>query len=175
MRPRDVRAEARQRPQRTEDRERLLLALHHHLPQRLVVKDPLRLPERLLRHRHPVHRRRPLQPRRRVDDITGDKALTVGQPRIERDDSFACVDADPDLQRQTGILRVQPLDRLENRESRPHRPLRVVLVRHGRAEGRHHRVADELLHGAAVTLDHLSQPLVVRPDPCPNVLRISSV
>ena len=48
---------------------------------------------------------------------------------------------------------VQLGDRVADRERRADRALGVVLVRDRRAEQRHHRVADELLHRAAVALE----------------------
>ena len=57
----------------------------------------------------------------------------------------------------------------------PDSPLGVVLVRHRRAEHRHHRIADELLDRAAVTLDLLAQAGVVGADPRPHVLRVGGV
>ena len=63
-------------------------------------------------------------------------------------------DADPPLQAQLG-QRVAHLDR------RPHRAQRVVLVQHRHAEHGHHRVADELLHAAAVPLHDRLHPLEV--------------
>ena len=50
---------------------------------------------------------------------------------------------------------------VEDRERRADGALRVVLVRDGRAEDRHHRVADELLDGAAVALELLAHVRVV--------------
>ena len=67
---------------------------------------------------------------------------------------------------------VQLLDRLQDAQPRTDRALGVVLVRDRRAEHRHHRVADELLHRAAVPLDLLSQAGVVGADPGAHVLGI---
>jgi len=44
-----------------------------------------------------------------------------------------------------------------------------------RAEDRHHRVADELLDGASVALEHLPETRVVRPDASADVLRVSFI
>ena len=49
-------------------------------------------------------------------------------------------------------------DRVDDVERRPDGALRVVLVRHRRAPDRHHGVADELLHDAAVALNGLAGP-----------------
>ena len=51
--------------------------------------------------------------------------------------------------------------------------LRIVLMRRRSAEDRHHRVTDELLHRAAISLDLLPQPSVIGPDPRPDVLGVS--
>ncbi len=59
-----------------------------------------------------------------------------------------------------------------DRKRRADGALGIVLVRDGRAEHRHHRVADELLDGAAALLELRSQPLVVRPQDRLDVLRI---
>ncbi len=82
-----------------------------------------------------------LQPRGRIDR----------EPRRERRlglfrDDLAGLDADPDLEPEV-------LDRLHDREGRPHRPLGVVFVRKGDAERGHHGIARELLDDAAVGRD----------------------
>ena len=58
------------------------------------------------------------------------------------------------------------------RERRPHRPLRVVLVRHGGAEHRHHGVADELLDRATVGLELVPHARVVRGEQRAHVFRV---
>ena len=65
---------------------------------------------------------------------------------------------DPEPLRERGV---QPLDRTLHVERGPHRPEGIVLVYLRETEHRHHRVADELLHDAAVALDgdpHLLVP-----------------
>ena len=60
--------------------------------------------------------------------------------------------------RLTGIDRhpymsIRPLhDPVLDRQRRPHRALRIILVSHMRAEQRHHRIPNELLHGSAEPL-----------------------
>ena len=93
----------------------------------------------------------------------------------ERDHRLAGVDPDPHLQRERRVGLVQLLDRLQDAQPRPDRALSVVLVRHRRAEHRHHRIADELLHRPAVPLDLLPQPGVVRTEPRPHVLGIRAI
>src|SRR4029077_11835138 len=48
----------------------------------------------------------------------------------------------------------------------------IVLTRHRRAEERHQRIADELLHRSAPTLELVQQTLVVGPQDRLNVLRV---
>ena len=82
-----------------------------------------------------------LQPGRRVDRQAGGKRGLF----LVRDD-LARLDPDPDLQAEL-------LDRVDHPERRAHRPLGIVLVRDGHAEGRHHSVAGEPLHHTAVRDD----------------------
>ena len=77
------------------------------------------------------------------------------------------------MQGEAGVGLVQLGDRLQDGERSPHRPLGVVLVRHGRSEDGHDRVADELLHRASVGLDLLSQAGVVGAQACSHVLGVS--
>ena len=80
--------------------------------------------------------------------------IAGGEPLLCARDHLAGVHADPSLHAQL-------------REGRPHLhrspagPQRVVLVHLRHAEHRHHRVADELLHRAAVRLDDRLHPLEV--------------
>src|SRR5581483_10830367 len=90
----------------------------------------------------PADGRGGLQPGRRVDDVAGGHRLALGRARVDGDERLAGVDAEPQLD----ALLLRPV---ADRERRPDRPLGVVLVRGGRAEERHHRVADELLDRAA--------------------------
>jgi hypothetical protein len=89
-----------------------------------------------------------LQTRRNVHRVAG------REPLLGAGQHLAGVDADPALDAQLRH-RVAHLDR------GPARTERVVLVRHRHAEDRHHRVADELLHRAAVRLDDPLHPLEV--------------
>ena len=172
VRARDVGAEPGAGGERAPDRQRLGLALDRRRRQLLVVEDPLRLPEGVLGHRDPVHRRGSLQSRRGVDDVPGDDPLALLGARAERDDRLAGRDPHADLEREIGIGGVEVPDRVQDAQRRAHGALRVVLVCHGRAEHGHHGVADELLHRAAVALDLAPEQRVVRPDACPHVLGI---
>ena len=147
MRAGHVRAETGTCLQRPPHRERLGLALHGDRLQRLVVEHPLRLPVRLLRHRHPVHRRRPLQPRRRVHHVTGDNSLPELRPSARAPPPPRPYSSRPaPATTAPGSASFSSLDRLQDPQARPHRPLRVVLMRHRRPEHRHHRIPHELLH-----------------------------
>ena len=156
--PGHVGAEAGPRSQGPPERKRLRLALDRDGLQPLPLEHALRGPVRLLGDRHPVHRSGPLQPRGRVHDVAGHQPFAVLRPRLQRHHRLACVDSHPHLQRERRLGCVQLLDRLQHAEAGPHGPLRVVLVRHRRAEHRHHRVSDELLDRAAEPLELLPQP-----------------
>ena len=173
MRADHVRAEAGSRSQRTQEGERLRLALHLNRLELLVVEDALRLAVCLHRAGDPVHRCCSLQAGCRVDDVARDHPLALFGTRPERHDGLARIDADPHLQRERRILIVQLPDRLQDPEPGTDGTLRVVLVRHWGAEDRHDRVSDELLHGAAVTLDLLPQAGVVGADAGTDVLGVS--
>ena len=62
--------------------------------------------------------------------------------------------------------------RVAHLDRRPHRPQRVVLVHDRHAEHGHHRVADELLDGAAVALDDRLHPLEVAREQRAQRLRV---
>ena len=62
--------------------------------------------------------------------------------------------------------------RVPDRERGPHRTLGIVLVHDRRAEDGDDRVADELLHRAAETLELRTQPCVVRSEHRADVLGI---
>ncbi len=170
-----VRAEASARGERAVERERLRLALDLHRGERLVVEDPLRLSVGRLGDSDPAHRCRPLQARSGVHDVARDEPLSLLGAGTQGDDGLAGVDADPYLEGERGVVVVQVVDRLEEAECGANRALGVVLVRDRRAEDRHHRVPDELLHGAAVPLDLLPQARVVRPDPRADILRVGGI
>src|SRR5438045_835228 len=63
-------------------------------------------------------------------------------------------------------------DRVADRERSADGALRVVLARHGRAEERHHRIADELLDRAAVALELAADALPEAVEQPPHVLGI---
>ena len=114
----------------------------------------------------PVHRGSRLHARGSVDDVAGNHPLALGGPRIDRYERLARVDRDPDLER--GLLDGPVADR----ERCAYGALRVVLVRGRRAEDGHDRVADELLHGAAVPLELGSQARLIRREHAADVLGV---
>ena len=148
--PSDVGPEAGTGRLRPPQRQRLRLPLHHHRLELLVLEHPARRPIGLLTDRNPAHRRRSLDTGSRVDDVTRDQPLPLLRASAERHHRLARVDPHPHLQVELGISLVQLLDRLQDPQPRPHRPLRVVLVRHRSTERGHDRITDELLHRPAV-------------------------
>ncbi len=153
----DVDSEPRPRTDDLPDRHRLGLALRFDRLG-LAVVDP---------HEDPVGGRRRLQPRRGVDDVARCHRLAGIRVRVERDERLAGVHgrADPQVGRRLP-------DRLPDRERGDHGAHRIVFVRDGRSEDRHHRVADELLHRPAALLDLLAKPRVIGREHRPDVLRI---
>ena len=81
-----------------------------------------------------------------VDEVAGDHALALGADRhrrFAREHSCANVE-----------VGTEALDGGDELERRADAPFGVVLLGNGRSPQRHHGVADELLHSAAVALDH---------------------
>ena len=95
----------------------------------------------------PVHRRGGLETRCRVDDVAGGHSFSCFGMGVEIDQRFAGVHGEAHLDR---AVLARPV---ADRQRRSHRPFRIVLVRNRRAEQRHHRVADELLHRPAEALE----------------------
>ena len=102
---------------------------------------------------------RALEPGGDVDRVSG------GEPLLGAGDDLARVHADPSLDAELGECRAH-LDR------GPAGAQRVVLVHRRDAEDGHHRVADELLHRAAVRLDDLLHPLEVAGEQALQRLRV---
>ncbi len=97
--------------------------------------------------------------------LTTSPAASLGSAPRSIDQRLAGVDADPKLD----PFLVCPV---ADRECRSHRTLWVVLVGDGRAEDRHHGVADELLHRAAEALQLRKQAGVVGGEHRPHVLGV---
>jgi hypothetical protein len=121
-----------------------------------VIDDLTRRAIRRFADEDAVHRRRRLQPRRRVHDIPRRHPFARLRPRTEIDQRLTSVHRDPHLH---ALLLTRPVTDCQRR---PHGPLRIVLVRHRRTEQRHHRIADELFYRPAETLQFRAQPHVVR-------------
>ena len=66
-------------------------------------------------------------------------------------------------------------ERIPHLDCRSARAQRIVLVRDRHAEHRHHRVADELLHRAAVPFDHEPDLLEVAAHRAPHRLRVEQL
>ena len=122
---------------------RVLLALER-LLARVLEHDGARLARTRgrLTDEHRARQRRRLEPRGGVDDVARDHALVGG---ADRDGSLAGQDTGPRL--DAGAQRA---DRIHQLQARPDGALGVVLVGDRGAPDGHHRVADELLDGAAV-------------------------
>src|SRR5581483_9932262 len=145
-----------------------------------AADDPARLALRLNRRRlgeleRPPHgSNRPLarqdfsrsgclfQPRAHIDRIAGDeRAALPGPPHYH----IAGVHTDPKRQPPAEQLAHPPLHPQRHMQ----RPLRIILMRGGSPEGRHHRIADELLDRPPCPLDlrrhGIVKPVEHRPDP----------
>ena len=91
-------------------------------------------------------------------------------------DDLAARDADPDLEpHAVGALEllVQHGESIAHVGGRAQRPQRVVLVHDRSAEHGHDRVADELLHGAAVMLERHAHLVEVAGEHAPHQLRVA--
>ena len=116
------------------------------LPLQLERRDGLDLDglahelERRLAEQHLARLCRLLEPCGDVDGVARRQAL------LGAGDDGARVQPDARLDSELG-------KRVAHLGGRPHRAQRVVLVRRGHAEDRHHRVADELLDRSLVALD----------------------
>ena len=145
------------------------LALRHHRLCRPVVDDGARARVRLLADDHRSDRGRALEACGGVHDVTGNHRLAEVRPGIQRHDRLAGIDGDAEVE---SFLVLGPV---ADGERRAHRSLGIVAVRDRSAEQAHHRVADELLHHAAVTLDLRPHALVVRIEERAHVLRVQAL
>ena len=110
-------------------------------------------------------RRRLLEARTHVDGVAGDEPASL--PRAA-DDDLPCVDADPQCELVAEELAKPPV----HRERGVQRTLRVILERRRRAEGRHHRVANELLNRPAGRFDLSCHRVVEAVEDDPRPLRV---
>jgi hypothetical protein len=144
--------------------DRVGLSLRPDRRQLLVAHRMARGAVRLGADDHPTRRRGVLQARCGVHDVAGRERLAAAR-LVDRDDRLAGVDRGPR----------RKIDRLQHAQSRANGAFRVVAVRDRRAEDRHHRVADELLHHAAVLLDALPRLAVIRLQQLADVLGVRLV
>jgi hypothetical protein len=152
----DVDTEARPGLHRCPGRDGLGLPFGVNELRFAVIDHVARRALRLLADEDSVHRSGSLKAGRRVDDVAGDQCLPGLGLGVERDQRLAGVDRDSHLE---PVLFRRPLADCKRRADGP---LGIVLVCPRGAEDRHHRVPDELLHGAAVALELGAQALVVR-------------
>ena len=158
-------ADLGRRPHREPGRDRRALALRKHRLGRSVLDDVPGRDVGLLTDDDGSGRRRRLETRRRVHDVSCHHRLTVIGPCVELDDRFARVHRDPHLH----VVLFCPVS---NGEGCADGSLRIVPVCRRRAEHSHDRVADELLDTSAEALQPRSHLLVVRRQERTDVLRI---
>jgi hypothetical protein len=106
--------------------------------------------------------RRLLEPSGDVDGVAG------RQPLLGAGNHLAGVDADASLYVELG-------ERGAHLRRRTQRSQRIVLMRYRYAEHRHHSVADELLHCAAVPLDNRAHPLEIAGEETAQRLRVDGL
>ena len=143
-------AQAGHDPKRTPQRRQPLLALELEGSRVFVDHGLLGRAPRRLADEHAPGRRRRLDARRGVDEVAGDHALPLGAERHRR---LAGEDTRAGTQLVGSDLVAERGDGRDEVERGADGALRVVLRRGRRAPDGHDRVADELLHGAAVDGD----------------------
>jgi hypothetical protein len=108
---------------------------------------------RRLADKDSVHGSGCLQSRGSVDDVSSHHAFAFDWPGAERDDGLAGVDGDADMEVERRVGLVHLLDGVTDGKRGADRALGVVFADGGSPEDSHHRIADELLHGAPEALD----------------------
>ena len=163
-------ADAADHPHRPPQRHRLDLALE--LAGARVLVDDRRLGRVLgrLAHEHRARLGHRLDPRGGVHQVAGHHPLGG---RADRDRRLAGEHPDAGTQIGRADLGSERLDGRREVERCPHRPLGVVLHRHRRSPHRHHRVADELLDGAAVAGDQRAARVEVARQELAHVLGVA--
>ena len=154
------RSRLRQRAQHAMHHDGLGLALGRYRARGLEGKGVLGEPIRGLGHQDGPGLRRRQQPRGRVHGIARHRVGRLRAPAEATRHHRPRVKADVERHRLAEPPLPLPAERrgaLQHVQRRPHRPLRVVLVGHRRAEHRHDRVAHELLHEAVIARDRLGQ------------------
>ena len=157
---------------RAPGRNRLRFPFQRRRFELLVLHSPSRRAVGCLAHNHRADRRRLLQTRSRVDDISGDDDVALVGTRAEVDDHLARVHADAEREREIGALGVELLDRGEDAKRRGNGALGIILVSDRHSEYSHHGVADELLDRAAEMFELRPDALQVRSQRRPDVLGI---
>ena len=138
----------------------------------LVDDRPLGSPARRLADEHRSRLRRGLHPRSRVHEIAGHHSLA------NRNQVHGCLAGEdtrprPELGRADFVP--QRRYRRDEIERRAHGPLGVVFGGRRRSPHRHDRVADELLHRAAVELDQATAVVEVAREELPHLFRVTSL
>ena len=142
-------ADLRHDAQRTPRGDRGRLALEVLLAGRLERDAVRRGAHGRLTDQHGAGRGHRLEPGGGVDEVARDHPLVRG---ADGDGGLAGEHAGPGL--DAGAQLAHRVDQLQRG---PHRALRVVLARDRRAPDGHHRIADELLDGAAVPGDDVAR------------------
>ena len=137
-----------------EGRNALGLALQVERLDGLDVDGVFHQPVRGLADQHFARSGRLLEARGDVHGVSGDEPLPA---RGIAGDDLSRVHADPDPDADPVVafeLDVQDVERHAHAVGRADRPYRIVLVQAWDPEDRHDGIADELLHGSAVRVDH---------------------
>ena len=151
--PRDARGAVAWNLEQSKGSDRLAFALDHETIERLGSNHVAHEPVCVASQEDLARLRRLLQAGRDVHRVAGDQPLAgdwVAGDHLTGVHPGAHLDPNPVVPRQ---LFVQGRQLLAHGVRRRHRSKRVVLVQLRDAEDRHHRVADELFHHAAVALD----------------------
>ena len=153
--------------------DRLALALRS---DRLELRELERVPDQLVGltpDQHAARGCRVLQTRGGVGDVAGRERL-AGR-RVDRDDGLPGAHRAPELEIEAGVLEVQLVDALDDRQRRADGPLGVVGLRERRPEDRHDGVTDVLLDDAAVVLDPRARVVEVQLVAIADVLGVGAV
>ncbi len=151
-------------------RGQALLALELERARLLVDDRPLRRAARGVAHIDRTRLGDRLHARGRVHEVARDHALTLG---AQRHGSFARQHSRTCAELLGAHLLAERRDGGDEVESRPHRPLGIVLGRRGRAPDGHHRVTDELLDRPAVQPDQPPARVEVARQQLPHLLGVT--
>ena len=152
--------------------DRLRLPLRLHGLGRLEGERVLRREIRRPTDEDAVYRRGRLDSRSGIQHVAGGRPLALARARAEHDKRFAGVDADPDVEVEPLVLRVELGERPADREACSDRTLRVVLVRLRGPEQGQDRIAAELLERPAVALELGPHPRVIGSDQGFDIFRV---